>query len=111
MNIDDMEGLDEETRKKVELSLQVTREKDGDAEYISSRFYIFYETRKLEGYNIGINALKDIRITDEDYELAQRYIVGDYFFVKRERELAFEALSNIRDIEQSRDYNFRGCSR
>ncbi len=34
MNIDDMEGLDEETRKKVELSLQVTREKDGDAEYI-----------------------------------------------------------------------------
>ena len=60
----------------------------------------------MEGYNIGINALKDIRITDEDYELAQRYIVGDYFFVKRERELAFEALSNIRDIEQSRDYNF-----
>ena len=109
MNIDILKALnelDEETRKKVELSLQVTREKDGDAEYISSRFHIFHETRELDGYNIGINALKDIRITDEDYELAQRYIVGDYFFVKRDRELAFEALKNIRDIEQSRDYNF-----
>ena len=106
MSIDDMEGLDEETRKEVEELLKVTRKKDGDEEYASSRFDIFYKTRELDGYNIGINALKDIRITDEDYELAQRYIVGDYFFVKRDRELAFEALKNIRDIEQSRDYNF-----
>lgn len=106
MSIDDMEGLDEETRKEVEELLKVTRKKDGDEEYASSRFDIFYKTRELDGYNIGINALKNIRITDEDYELAQRYIVGDYFFVKRDRELAFEALKNIRDIEQSRDYNF-----
>lgn len=98
--------LDEKTREEVKSLLNVTREKDGDAEYASSRFYIFYKTRELDGYNIGINALKNIRITDEDYELAQRYIVGDYFFVKRDRELAFEALRNVRDIEQSRDYNF-----
>jgi protein O-GlcNAc transferase len=29
MNIDDMEGLDEATRKEVEKLLAVTREKDG----------------------------------------------------------------------------------
>jgi len=38
MNIDDMEGLDEETRKKIEELQKVTREKDGKKVYARSRF-------------------------------------------------------------------------
>lgn len=38
MNIDELNGLDEVTRKEVEKLLKVTREKDGDEEYISAQF-------------------------------------------------------------------------
>ena len=37
MNIDDMEGLDEETRKKIEKLHKVTREKDGSESYASAQ--------------------------------------------------------------------------
>ena len=36
MNVDDLKGLDDETCRKVAELLQVTREKDGDEEYISA---------------------------------------------------------------------------
>lgn len=40
MNIDDMEGLDEKTRKKVEELLKVTREKDGGEAFADAQFNI-----------------------------------------------------------------------
>ncbi|MGB6925226.1 hypothetical protein [Psychrobacter sp.] len=38
MNIDELNGLDEVTQKEVEKLLKVTREKNGDEEYISAQF-------------------------------------------------------------------------
>lgn len=106
MNIDELEGLDEATRKEVEKLLTVTREKDGNEEYVYSRFSIFYKVRLLEDCNIGIEALKDIKIEDSDYDIAQCYIVGEYLFTKNNIELAFEALKNIRDVKETRNFNY-----
>ncbi|MDN3447299.1 DUF2971 domain-containing protein [Psychrobacter sp. APC 3281] len=40
MNIDDMEGLDEEARKEIEEFQKVTREEDGDQDYAKSQYSI-----------------------------------------------------------------------
>jgi len=37
MNTDDMEGLDEETRKEIEELQKVTREKDGDEAFAEAQ--------------------------------------------------------------------------
>ena len=51
MNIGDMEGLDEEIRKKIEELQNVTREKDGGDTFAKAQFNIgsvYHENNKLE---------------------------------------------------------------
>ncbi|WP_201503284.1 DUF2971 domain-containing protein [Psychrobacter aquimaris] len=73
MNIDDMEGLDEETRKKIEELQKVTREKDGDEAFTAAQLKIFSTSFSNEDYSLGYEALSKIKETDNkiSYYLAQ----------------------------------------
>lgn len=64
MNIDDLTGLDDKTRKEVEELQKVTREKDGDEEYISTQFELEDYMDKNKKYELGVKYLKNIREDD-----------------------------------------------
>ncbi|WP_114701192.1 type 1 periplasmic-binding domain-containing protein [Psychrobacter proteolyticus] len=73
MNIDDMEGLDEETRKEIEGLQKVTREKDGGEAFTEAQLKIFSTSYSNEDYSLGYEALSKIKETDNkiSYYLAQ----------------------------------------
>lgn len=81
MNIDDMEGLDEETRKEVEKLQKVTREKDGDEEYISAQFELEDYMDRNRKYELGVKYLKNIRKDDGAiyYKALILIFVNQYF--------------------------------
>ena len=81
MNIDDMEGLDKETRKEVEKLLTVTREKDGDQEYISAQFELSSYMDSIKKYELGIKHLENIKKEDGDvyYRALMFIFISQYF--------------------------------
>jgi hypothetical protein len=60
MNNNVLDGLDEATRKEVEKLLKVTREKDGDEEYIIAQFELEEYMDKNEKYELGVRFLKNM---------------------------------------------------
>ena len=106
MNIDDMEGLDEEARKEIEEFQKVTREKDGNESYVSSRFLIFDRSSLLKDYDKGILALKDIVEEDEAYQYAQRILIGAYLYRKKDHESAYELLQYVKEVNSLKNFDF-----
>ena len=80
MNIGDMEGLDEEIRKKIEELQNVTREKDGGDTFAKAQFNIgsvYHENNKLES---ALKAWDKIKRTDSPELYAQlRVDIGVMF--------------------------------
>ena len=65
MNVDDLEGLNEDTRKEIEELEKVTREEDGNGAYAESQFRIgklLYENYKTKG---AVSAWNKISVTDD----------------------------------------------
>lgn len=106
MNVDDMEGLDEETRKEIEELQKVTREKDGNESYVSSRFLIFEKSSLLKDYDKGILALRDIVEEDEVYQYAQRILIGAYLYRKKDLKSAFELLQHVKEVDFLKNFDF-----
>ena len=81
MNIDDLKDLDDETRKEIEILLKVTREKDGDEEYISAQFELEDYMDKNKKYELGVKYLKNIREDDGAiyYKALILIFVNQYF--------------------------------
>lgn len=81
MNIDDLTGLDDKTRKEVEELQKVTREKDGDEEYISTQFELEDYMDKNKKYELGVKYLKNIREDDGAiyYKALILIFVNQYF--------------------------------
>lgn len=81
MNVDDLKGLDDETCRKVAELLQVTREKDGDEEYISAQFELEDYMDKNKKYELGVKYLKNIREDDGAiyYKALILIFVNQYF--------------------------------
>lgn len=73
MNIDDLEGLDEETRKKIEELQKVTRERDGGEAFADAQFQIQDYRLANKQYDLSIKTLHKIKESDdkEYYELAK----------------------------------------
>lgn len=92
MNIDDLEGLDEDTRKELEELQKVTREGGGTA-FAQAQFGIYNHRIDNKQYNLALEALKKIRKTDdkEYYELARMNIS----VIKYSHENSLEEASEI----------------
>lgn len=106
MSIDDMEGLEEETRKEIEELTKVTREKDGNKSYVSSRFLIFNRSSLLKDYDRGILALRDIVEEDEVYQYAQRILIGAYLYRKKDIKSAFDLLQYVKEVDSLKNFDF-----
>lgn len=83
MNVDDLKGLDDETCRKVAELLQVTREKDGDEEYISAQFELEDYMDKNKKYELGVKYLKNIREDDGSvyYRALMLMIANQYYSI------------------------------
>ncbi|MGP9518668.1 hypothetical protein [Psychrobacter sp. AOP7-C1-14] len=84
MSIDELNGLDEVTRKEVEKLLKVTREKDGDEEYINAQLELEDYMDKNKRYELGVKYLKNIREDDGAiyYKVLILIFVNQYFNMK-----------------------------
>ena len=83
MNTDDMDGLDEATRKEVEALQKVTRERDGNEEYISAQFELEDYMDKNKKYELGVKYLKNIEEGDGVfyYRALMLIIANQYLFI------------------------------
>lgn len=81
MNIDDLEGLDGETKKEIEELQKITREKDGDDVYINAQFELERHMASNGEFELGIKFLKNITKNDGDiyYESLIFIFIDQYF--------------------------------
>ncbi|ABE74136.1 DUF2971 domain-containing protein [Psychrobacter cryohalolentis] len=102
MSVDNMENLDEETRKKIEKLLKVTREKDGNESYASAQIdkgLIYYNlNQRKQSYESFNNINKSDSLTR--YMMAQfgmgGMLAGDSKFNE-----ALKVWSNIKGLGDS----------
>ena len=93
MNIDDMEGLDEETRKEIEELMKVTREGDGDEEYISAQFELEDYMDKNRKYELGVKYLKNIKEDDGSvYYRALMLIIANQYYSIGDLDASYDAM-------------------
>ena len=106
MNINDLKILDEDTRKEIEELLTITREVHGDEAFAISRFNIFRRTYLSEHYDIGIEALKEIKKTDRIYHHTRLTLAGIYLNHNNDLDLAFETIKCLEEVNESQSLNF-----
>ena len=76
-----MEGLDAETRKKIEELQKVTREKDGDEKYVNAQLEIESHMARNGKFELGVKYLKNIQKDDGDvYYKALGFVFIDQYF-------------------------------
>ena len=93
MNTDELNGLDEVTRKEVEKLLKVTREKDGDEEYISAQFELEDYMDKNKKYELGVKYLKNIKENDGViYHKALMFIFINQYFSLNNLDESYNAI-------------------
>ena len=105
MNLDDMEGLDEETRKEIEELQKVTREKDGDEAYAESQFNIGIILAQGNNVSNALSVWKDIERKDSPNSYAYAQLnTGIAFEKNRDIENALSAWSNIKRTDDPKAY-------
>lgn len=93
MNVDELEGLDEATRKEIEELQKVTREKDGDEEYISAQFELEDYMDKNKKYELGVKYLKNIKENDGViYHKALMFIFINQYFSLNNLDESYNAI-------------------
>ncbi|MGE6342515.1 MULTISPECIES: DUF2971 domain-containing protein [Psychrobacter] len=106
MNIDELNGLDEVTQKEVEKLLKVTREKNGDEEYISAQFELEDYMDKNKKYELGVKYLKNIREDDGAiYYKALILIFANQYFFMNDLDASYDSI--VEFLEGS-EYAFNG---
>ena len=102
MNTDDMEGLDEETRKEIEELQKVTREKDGGESYARAQIgkgLIYYNfNQRKRSYQSFSNINKSDSLTR--YVMAQ-YGMGGILSGDGKIDEALKIWSNIKGLDDS----------
>ena len=105
MNIDDMEGLDEETRKEIEELQKMTREKDGDEAYAESQFKIGIILAQGNNVSGALSVWKDIERKDSpNYYAYAQLNTGIAFEKNRDTENALSAWNNIKRTDDTKAY-------
>lgn len=107
MNIDDLEGLDEETRQQIIKWQKVTREKDGGKAFAEAQLEIYFMTNEIKIYDSSLEVLNNIKYEDDefDYQFAQMFLCILYFYHKKDIDSAFKSLSNFK-FEDSETKSF-----
>ncbi|PYE40773.1 DUF2971 domain-containing protein [Psychrobacter fozii] len=105
MNIDDMEGLDEETRKKIEELQKVTLEKDGVELFVAAQV-TFGKLLFDNGFNSrAITAYSNIqRSYDSNLYAATQYTIGEILENEGETKKALKYLKNIEHSDDPKIY-------
>ncbi len=106
MNVDDLKGLNDETRNEIKELKKITRKKNGNEDFAISRFNIFKRTYTSKHYDIGIEALKEIEKTDRIYHHTQLTLAGIYLKNNNDLDLAFETIKYLEDINEFDSLNF-----
>ena len=98
MNVDDLNDLDDETRKKIEELQKITRERDGGKVFAESQLEMFNLIRALNLCDVGIEVLKKIRLEDSafHYQYAQLFLSILYFYRKDDLDSAYKAIINFK---------------
>lgn len=105
MNINDMEGLDEETRKEIEELMKVTREKDGDEEYALAQLNIGATLVKNDEVNKALSVWNKISHSDDATVFSRAQLnVGNIFVRSGDYESALAAWSNIKPLYSAEIY-------
>ena len=105
MDIDDLKGLDEETKKEIEELQKVTREKDGDEAYALAQFNM---GKKFEDIGIVEKALeswRNIKKSDskEGYPVT-RFRIGQALKNQGNIDVALEVWRSIQRIDNAQWY-------
>jgi TPR repeat protein len=105
MNIEDMEGLDEETRKKIEELQKVTLEKDGVELFVAAQV-TFGKLLFDNGFNSrAIKAYSNIqRSYDSNLYAATQYTIGEILESEGETKKALKYLKNIEHSDDPKIY-------
>lgn len=105
MNIDDMKGLDEETRKKIEELQKVTLEKDGVELFVAAQV-TFGKLLFDNGFNSrAIKAYSNIqRSYDSNLYAATQYTIGEILENEGETKKALKYLKNIEHSDDPKIY-------
>lgn len=101
MNIDDMEGLDEETRKEIEELQKVTREKDGSKSFASAQFSIALAFLDRSMFTNAISTWMNIKKSDDSVMYARaQFNIG---FCLNEIERTKDALNAWSNVKRDND--------
>lgn len=101
MNIDELEGLDEETRKEIEKLLKVTRKSDSDKNFSLAQYSIGRALMDKGFLDEAITEFSKVNENDSPkvYALAQEY-TGDVF---KERDQVDKAINIWKSIRKEPD--------
>ena len=105
MNIDELEGLDEETRKKIEELQKVTRERYGDTYFAKAQYSIGMALMDKGFLDEAISELMKVNKNDsaEGYVLSQEYI-GDILKKQNKVDQAIDTWKSIKKDHDSKVY-------
>ncbi|WP_201596741.1 hypothetical protein [Psychrobacter vallis] len=97
MNIDDLDGLDEVTRKEVEELLKVTREKNRGEVFAQTQFKIYDCLLSVQKYDLALDVLENMKESDDKgyYELAQMNIAVVKYYFKDKVDEAYEIIIEL----------------
>ena len=97
MNIYDLEGLDEETRKKIEELLKITREQNRGEVFAQAQFKIYDCLLGVKKYALALDVLENMKESDDKgyYELAQMNIAIVKYYFKGNLDEAYEIIIEL----------------
>ena len=104
MNVDDMEGLDEETRKEIE-KLQKINCADGSKVYALAQLHIGIILVKNEAFNKALTVWNNIKHTDDSNVFSRAQLnIGIVFIKSGDLEAALIAWNNIKRVYDAEIY-------
>lgn len=105
MNINDMEGLDDATRKEIEELMKVTREKDGNEAYAEAQFRIgmlLYKNKEIKG---ALSAWNKINATDDrEIYIPAQWNISNILMEDNNLEGALSIWRSIKQTDDSKMY-------
>lgn len=105
MNIDDLEGLDEDTRKEIEKLLNITREEYGGEAYAESQFEIALALLKKRNFTGAISTWSNIKHSDNSASYARaQFNTGFYLKVIGKPEDALRTWRSISSFDDPASY-------
>lgn len=107
MDIDDLEGLDEATRKEIEELQKVTRDKDGGEAFVEAQFSIGEKLEQGGEIDVALEIWQSIKKSDskKGYAIAQ-FQIGQSLKIQGKPKNAIEVWQSIEKTDDREVYAF-----